>query len=51
MESIEVDCRICENCDLKNDCCKLYGSDPEKATKSCAEHGFVGYRPINKMKG
>lgn len=32
----EVDCRKCKNCDMKNSCCKKYGSDPNLATKLCA---------------
>lgn len=41
---IEVDCLKCENCDPENDCCKLYGSDPQEAAKRCADRYFRGYR-------
>jgi hypothetical protein len=41
---IEVDCLKCKNCDLENDRCKLYGSDPKKAAERCAANYFRGYR-------
>lgn len=41
---IEVDCLKCKNCDLENDRCKLYGSDPKKAAERCAASYFRGYR-------
>lgn len=41
---IEVDCTKCENCDLENDCCKLYGSDPQEAARRCAARYFRGYK-------
>lgn len=40
---IEIDCRKCENCDLGNDCCKQYGSDPNVAVQNCASDGFKNY--------
>jgi hypothetical protein len=41
--TIEVDCRKCANYDRENDCCILYGKDPEKACSMCAEQSFRGY--------
>lgn len=40
---LEIDCRECLNCDMKNARCKLYGNDPEKAARACAADGFKGY--------
>lgn len=40
-----IDCRKCANCDMENDRCKLYGSDPKKAVETCASKNFGGYRP------
>lgn len=40
-----IDCRKCANCDMGNDRCKLYGSDPKKAVETCASKNFGGYRP------
>lgn len=39
----EIDCRKCENCDMKNGRCVIYGDDPEKATKACAANMFKNY--------
>ncbi len=44
-EMLEINCNICTNCDLENDRCRLYGSDPEIATARCAEAEFKGYWP------
>lgn len=44
---IKVNCRICRNCDLKNGRCRIYGSDPQKATSRCAASGFANYKPVN----
>ena len=49
MEKI-IDCRKCSNCDIKNDCCKIYGSDPEKAVAECASKNFGAYRPNGGLK-
>ena len=40
-----IDCRKCGNCDMENDCCKIYGSDPKKAVSECASKNFGAYRP------
>lgn len=45
---LKINCRICRNCDLKNSRCKLYGSDPAKAARRCADAGFANYKPVNK---
>lgn len=42
---LEIDCRRCKNCDTEHDCCSLYGDDPEKATKCCADNNFKDYDP------
>lgn len=39
----EIDCRKCENCDMQNDRCAIYGNDPEKAVKACAANQFKHY--------
>lgn len=44
MEKI-IDCRKCSNCDMENDRCKVYGSDPVKAVAECASKHFGAYRP------
>lgn len=40
-----IDCRKCANCDIKNDRCKIYGSDPKAAVEACAAKHFGAYRP------
>ena len=40
-----VDCRKCGNCDMENDRCRLYGSDPAEAVRACASKNFGAYRP------
>ena len=40
---LEIDCRKRINVDMENQCCKLYGSDPETAVKKCASNGFGDY--------
>ena len=45
---VEIDCRKCANFDSENACCKHYGYDPEVAAALCADHYFLGYRPIRE---
>ena len=40
---MEIDCRKCVNCDVAKGNCRMYGSDPDKAVKACAAHGFENY--------
>lgn len=40
-----IDCRICKNCDMEKDRCKVYGSDPKAAVEACAAKHFGAYRP------
>ena len=47
---IEIDCRECVNCDLMNNRCRVYGSDPEQATKKCAGDGFNNYIRFGDQK-
>ena len=42
---IYIECKKCINCDIENDCCKLYGSDPNEAVVKCASDAFRGYIP------
>lgn len=49
MEKV-IDCRKCGNCDMENGCCKVYGSEPEKAVAECASKSFGAYRPNDKRK-
>lgn len=42
---LEIDCRICCNCDLKRDLCKLYSADPNDAVAKCSNNGFKGFWP------
>jgi hypothetical protein len=45
-----IECIKCANCDLENDCCKVYGSDPKKAVAECASKSFGAYLPNDKRK-
>ena len=38
-----IHCLKCTNCDLMNDCCKVYGPNPVNATSKCAKDGFKNY--------
>ena len=38
-----IDCRRCKHFDAGNDCCDIYGGDPRKAVKACADNGFKEY--------
>lgn len=49
--SVEVECRKCKNCDLENDRCRVFGSDPVKAVKACAKHDFRMYKPDKEKTG
>ena len=40
---LEIDCRVCANVDMKVDLCKVYGNDPDKAVKNCANDGFKNF--------
>lgn len=46
---LEIDCRICKNCDPEKGC-KVYGSDDAVATRACAKDEFVNYQPPLKEK-
>lgn len=48
--TLEIDCRKCRNCDLKNGRCKLYGPDPAEAVARCAANGFQGYEQQEVQK-
>ena len=39
---IEIKCLDCKNC--TGDSCKVYGSDADKAVKSCADDSFRNYK-------
>ena len=39
---IEIKCIDCKNCTV--DSCKVYGSDADKAVKSCADDSFRNYK-------
>lgn len=39
---IEIKCIDCKNC--TGDSCKVYGSDADKAVKSCADDSFRNYK-------
>ena len=43
MGTIEIDCRICENCDPKKGC-SVYGDDADHAVEACASALFVNYK-------
>lgn len=43
-----IDCRKCSNCDMVNECCKIYGPDPAKAAIECALKNFGAYRPSER---
>lgn len=45
---IKIDCRKCGNCDIENDCCKVYGADPAKAVAACAADGFSAHVEAGK---
>lgn len=47
---LEIDCRTCGNCDMDRGRCKLYGDDPQKAVKACADNGFRNYCPRSSEK-
>ena len=48
---VEVGCRKCKNCDIENDRCRVFGSDPEKAVRACAKHDFRMYNPDKEKTG
>lgn len=43
---LKIDCRNCENCDMAHDRCSIFGNDPKKAVKACADNGFKDYCPV-----
>lgn len=43
MKTIEINCLECGNC--TGESCKVYGSDADKAVKSCADDSFKNYKP------
>ncbi|MDY3109461.1 MAG: hypothetical protein SOW50_05030 [Lachnospiraceae bacterium] len=42
MKTIEINCLECRNC--TGDSCKVYGSNADKAVKSCADDSFRNYK-------
>ena len=40
-----IECLKCANCDVENDRCKIFGSDPKAAVEACASKHFGAYRP------
>lgn len=42
---LNIDCRKCTNLADTRDRCKLYGSDPKKATAACRSDLFINYTP------
>ena len=49
IEVIDVDCRKCENVDFENDCCTLYGKDPDVAVRRCIRDRWVNYNPVREV--
>ena len=47
---LEIDCRRCRHFDEDNDCCNVYGNDPERAVKACADDGFKEYCCLRLMR-